>query len=114
VTLLHIAVRDEWEAAGSDYAPAAFANEGFVHCSYPEQVVATAARYYAGRADVVLLEIDETRLTSRLVVEPSPSTGDLFPHIYGPIARTAVARVHDFRPAADGSFSLPEALRGGA
>jgi uncharacterized protein (DUF952 family) len=112
VTLLHIAVRDEWEAAGADYAPAAFAHEGFVHCSFAEQVVATAARYYAGRTDVVLLEIDELRLTARLVVEPSPSTGDLYPHVYGAINRSAVVAVHEFRPAADGTFALPEGLSG--
>ena len=112
MTLLHIAVRSEWEAAGADYAPAAFADEGFVHCSFAEQVVDTAARYYAGRDDVLLLEIDEARLTARLVVEPSPSTGDQFPHIYGPINRTAVVAVHPFVPAADGTFTLPEGLAG--
>jgi uncharacterized protein (DUF952 family) len=117
VTLLHIAVRAEWQASGPDsasaeYAPPAFAHEGFVHCSFREQVVDTASRYYAGRDDVVLLEIDENRLTSRLVVEPSPSTGDLFPHIYGPINRAAVVAVHEFRPDADGVFSLPDSLAG--
>jgi uncharacterized protein (DUF952 family) len=82
-----------------------------VHCSYDHQVVATAARYYAGRDDVVLLEIDESKLTAPLVVEPSPSTGDLFPHIYGPIDRAAVVAVHEFPPDAHGGFSLPSELR---
>jgi uncharacterized protein (DUF952 family) len=107
MTLLHIAVKDEWEAAGADYAPAAFAAEGFVHCSFAHQVVATASRYYAGRDDVVLLEIDETKLTAPLRVEPSPSTGEDFPHIYGPINRDAVVAEHEFRPRADGTFALP-------
>jgi uncharacterized protein (DUF952 family) len=110
VTLLHIAVRDEWDAAGDDYAPAAFADEGFVHCSFADQVVATASRYYAGRTDVVLLEIDESRLTAPLVVEPSPSSGEDFPHVYGRINRSAVVAQHEFVPGDDGAFRLPPAL----
>jgi uncharacterized protein (DUF952 family) len=102
VTLLHIAVRSEWEAGGGGAETAAPSKKG---------VVATAARYYAGRDDVVLLEIDESKLTAPLVVEPSPSTGDLFPHIYGPIDRAAVVAVHEFPPDAHGGFSLPSELR---
>ena len=56
--LFHIAALGEWHATGEDYAPAAFAREGFVHCSYREQVEATLARHYPGRDDLVLLEID--------------------------------------------------------
>jgi uncharacterized protein (DUF952 family) len=111
MTLLHIATKAEWNAAGADYAPAAFAVEGFVHCSFAHQVVATASRYYLGRDDVLLLEIDENRLMAPLVVEPSPSTGEDFPHIYGRINRDAVVAEHEFRPHADGTFSLPEAVR---
>jgi uncharacterized protein (DUF952 family) len=108
--LFHIAVRPEWDAAGDTYAPAAFAEEGFVHCSFAHQVVATAGRYYAGRDDLVLLEIDDARLTSRVVVEHSPSTGEDFPHIYGRIDRDAVVAEHEFVPNDDGTFTLPSAI----
>jgi uncharacterized protein (DUF952 family) len=116
--IFHITLPAHWEQAQRDGAitmstrDVTLAEEGFVHCSFAEQVVATAARYYAGRTDVVLLEIDELRLTARLVVEPSPSTGDLYPHVYGAINRSAVVAVHEFRPAADGTFALPEGLSG--
>ena len=92
--LFHIATRGEWLAAGETYAPAAYATEGFVHCSFAEQVEATRSRSYAGRDDVVLLEVDPALLTARLLVEPSPTTGELFPHVYGPVDRAAVVRVH--------------------
>jgi uncharacterized protein (DUF952 family) len=94
--LFHIATLAEWDAAGADYAPAAFAREGFVHCSYGSQVAATLARHYAGRDDLVLLEIDPARLGAPVVVEPSPTSGERFPHIYGRIDRGAVVAVHPF------------------
>lgn len=112
--LFHIAEPAEWEAeraadraaAPGTYAPAAFAREGFVHCSYREQVAATAARHFAGRTDLLLLEIDPARLGARVVEEPSPATGERFPHIYGPIERVAVIAVHPFSAV---SPELPEA-----
>lgn len=96
VRLFHLAEVDQWTAAGDEYVPAAFAAEGFVHCSYREQVAATRARHYAGRTDLVLLEIDPARLRARVLDEPSPTTGELYPHIYGPINRDAVVAVHAF------------------
>jgi uncharacterized protein (DUF952 family) len=92
--LFHIATRAEWDAAGAAYTPSAFEGEGFVHCSYREQVDATRARYYAGRDDLVLLEIDPERLTAPVLVEPSPTTGERFPQVYGRIDRTAIVAVH--------------------
>jgi uncharacterized protein (DUF952 family) len=109
--LFHLAVRAEWDAAGVDYAPAAFADEGFVHCSYARQVVATAARHYAGRDDLVLLEIDAARLDAPVVEEPSPASGENYPHIYSRIPRSAVVTEHEFVPDAEGAFALPGTIR---
>jgi uncharacterized protein (DUF952 family) len=110
LALFHIAERAEWGAAGIDYAPAAFEREGFVHCSFGHQVLATAHRYYRGRDDLVLLEIDESKLTAPVVVEPSPATGERFPHVYGRIDRGAVVAEHELRIAADGGFVLPDGV----
>ena len=79
--------------AAPAYAPAAFASEGFVHCSYAHQLADTGARYFGARDDVVVLEIDEDRLSAPVVIEPNPRTGELFPHVYGPIDRGAVVAV---------------------
>jgi uncharacterized protein (DUF952 family) len=73
--------------------PAAFASEGFVHCSYAHQIRDTGKRYYSGRTDVVVLEIDDQQLSADVVAESSPETGELFPHVYGPIERNAVVAI---------------------
>jgi uncharacterized protein (DUF952 family) len=43
----------------------------------------------------LLLEINETKLKSKLVDEPS-SAGELFPHIYGKINKDAILKVSRF------------------
>ena len=65
---MHLAVAGEWERARSagtydrSTIDTSLAEEGFIHCSFPDQVQATADRYYRGRDDIVLLRIDPARL----------------------------------------------------
>ena len=100
-----------WEAGAAArsgiFTPHAFAADGFIHCSYPRQVQAVANRRFAGRADLVLLEIDCARLTCRVVDENFEGGTDLFPHIYGSLPMSAVVRVHEFPCGPAGRFDLP-------
>ncbi|HEX7096191.1 MAG TPA: DUF952 domain-containing protein [Acidimicrobiales bacterium] len=105
--LYHLATRAEWDAAAGTYAPGSFAREGFVHCSYAHQVAATAARYYAGRDDLVLLEIDPARLDAPVIEEPSPVTGERFPHVYGVIPCRAVVSSVAYQADPTGVFPPP-------
>jgi uncharacterized protein (DUF952 family) len=83
-------------AQTGEYTPAAFAREGFIHCSYAHQVLATVERIFRGRTDLVLLEIDPALLTCRVVDENLEGGGQLFPHIYGRLPMSAVVKVHPF------------------
>jgi uncharacterized protein (DUF952 family) len=66
-------------------------SEDFIHFSRWSQLAATAGRYYAGVPDLVVLVVDPAGLDVR--VEASPSTGESFPHLYGPLPVAAVAEV---------------------
>lgn len=104
-----IAAWRQAEATGVFVSPD-LALEGFIHCSERGQVLRTANKYFAGRPDLVLLEIDESRLGSRCLREHSPGADQVFPHVYGPIALTAVVRHLPMTCDADGGFVLPMAL----
>jgi uncharacterized protein (DUF952 family) len=117
--ILHIVARSEWvKAVGrGSYAPASLAAEGFIHCSTLAQVVATANRFYRGQKGLVVLCIEEERLRVELRYEASARTrgegaGELFPHLYGELNVDAVMRVVGLPCEMDGSFRLPEGLRG--
>jgi uncharacterized protein (DUF952 family) len=66
------------------------AEEGYIHCSTAQQWPGVIERYYADAPDVLLLHVDEQRLTSPLVYEQLPGAPDTFPHIYGPLNLDAV------------------------
>jgi uncharacterized protein (DUF952 family) len=98
--IFHITSDAEWRsalAAGAYRAPS-LDDEGFIHASTATQVAGTAARYYAGRRDLVLLTIDPDAVTVEIRWEPSHD--QLYPHLYGPLAVGAVLDVRAFDPDA--------------
>jgi glutathione S-transferase len=106
VEFFHIALAADWAAAqsASEYTMSTrgrtLADEGFIHCSFADQVDATAARFYADVDDAVVLRIDPGRLSSRVEIEDLYGTGEHFPHVYGPIPVMAVVDVQPLRPPA--------------
>ena len=114
--ILHITHRNTWEASTSSgyYKPSSLDSEGFIHCSTIEQTVETANQYFAHQHDLVLLCIDVNKAEAEVKYEAPAGgivkdqrTGSLFPHLYGPLNASAVVRVVEFAPNADGEFVLP-------
>jgi uncharacterized protein (DUF952 family) len=117
--IVHIVKRSEWMLATGrrTYAPESLQSEGFIHCSTLAQVIDTANRFYRGQSDLVVLCIEESRLMAELKYEApamphGEAASDLFPHLYGELNVEAVARVVELPCEADGSFQLPDGLRG--
>ena len=105
VTIFHIAERTVWASAqlSGTYRVSSLDTEGFIHLSTASQYQATANRYYAGRSDLVLLEVDPSSLID---LRYETSTNDeLFPHLYSELSVAAVISVHIFSPNPDGSFN---------
>jgi uncharacterized protein (DUF952 family) len=109
--IAHIVKRGAWAdaVARGTYAPASIRAEGFIHCSTMAQVVDTANRFYRAQNDLVVLHIDEARLSAELKYEAparehGEPLGELFPHLYGELNLDAVVKVVALPCAADGSF----------
>jgi uncharacterized protein (DUF952 family) len=101
--IYHVVPLADW-TAGPDrpYAPASLADEGFVHCSADEATTLAVvnAFYRDAPRPLLALVLDEDRLGAGVEWEaaaPAPPPGVaedvLFPHVFGPLDREAVARV---------------------
>ena len=113
--IYHIVPRSVWEtvAGVSDpgysgvsdpgYSSDSLAGEGFIHCSYQDQVARVANSVYRDQADLLVLCIDTERLSSP-VRDEDPGIGQRFPHVYGPIDRAAVAEVRPLVRGTDGEW----------
>ncbi|MEV0584627.1 DUF952 domain-containing protein [Nonomuraea sp. NPDC050310] len=94
--ILHLALERDWRQAGETYTVSTLGRtldqEGFIHCSADlDQLDGVAAAFYAGVTEPLLvLHIDPAGLDVR--VEGG------FPHLYGPLPRTAVTTITFYPP----------------
>jgi glutathione S-transferase len=102
--LYHVVPPSIWDRAGDGpYRAASLQTEGFIHCSYENQVARVANLFYADQAALLALCIDPGRLTHP-VRDEDVGTGERFPHVYGPIEREAVVAVSPLQRDAEGRW----------
>lgn len=89
--IYHLTTREAWhEQQSADFFTApSLQTEGFIHCSTCGQVAGVRERYFSGQRNLVLLHIDEAKLTCEVKYEVSTG-GEKFPHVYGPVDRAAI------------------------
>jgi uncharacterized protein (DUF952 family) len=100
----------EWtaaEAAGRYEGSANDRRDGFIHFSTAAQLPGTLRKHFAGRDDLVLIAVEAEALGKALKWEPSRG-GDLFPHLYAPLGRSAVLWVRPLPGDEPGGFRIPQ------
>lgn len=92
--IYHVVSRSRWKKAlvVGFYEADSLATEGFIHASKETQVAGVLERYYQNQPGLILLHIDETKLTAPLKYELAPSVNEEFPHIYGRLNTAAVIK----------------------
>ena len=95
--IYHVVTETNWQKALKQgfYEAESLADEGFIHTSKAEQVAGVLNRYYKDQSNLLLLHIDEKKLTAPLKYELAPSVNEEFPHIYGRLNIDAVIKVEN-------------------
>ena len=104
--ILPAALWREAERVGKFLGSEVDRKDGFIHFSTAAQVVETAAKHFAGQADLLLVSVDAGALGPALKWEPSRG-GALFPHLYGELALSAVTKVEPLPLSPDGRHIFP-------
>lgn len=97
------------DAASFAGMPIDFA-DGYIHFSNADQLSETLRLHFAGQSDLVLLAVRTADVAKDLKWEASRG-GALFPHLYSALPMSAIAWEAPIAVAADGTCSLPEAVR---
>lgn len=94
--IYHIVIPEVWEKFKdeNEYEAESLTTEGFIHCSFADQLDGVLQRYYSGAEKVLILTIEPEKLTSKLVNEPS-TNNEIYPHIYGKINRDAIVKIEE-------------------
>ena len=109
-TIYKICERALWreaERAGLFRGAPVDARDGFIHFSTAAQVRETAARHFAGAADLMLIAVEAAALGGALRWEVSRG-GDLFPHLYGPLPLAALLWAKPLPLGSDRRHVFPE------
>jgi uncharacterized protein (DUF952 family) len=109
-TIYKICERALWreaELAGLFRGAPVDARDGFIHFSTAAQVRETAARHFAGAADLMLIAVEAAALGGAVRWEVSRG-GDLFPHLYGPLSLAAVLWAKPLPLGSDRRHVFPE------
>ncbi|MFB8764020.1 DUF952 domain-containing protein [Nocardiopsis alba] len=116
--ILHLTELSRWSAGGNVQADS-LATEGYLHASPDEPtMLAVANRFYTRTTEpMVVLVVDTARVDAEVrweAADPAPPPGVgakvLFPHVYGPIPRTAVTEVLYPARDAQGTYTALERL----
>lgn len=94
MTILHLALESDWMAAvaAGSYRVSTrgltLDDVGFIHCSTPEQLAGVVGRFYTDVTEplrLLAMDADAVRASGTGVVFEDGGSGEMFPHIYGPI-----------------------------
>jgi uncharacterized protein (DUF952 family) len=110
----HLTPEERWVRTDPDtpYEAPSLATEGFIHCTDGHAaLLATADRHYASDPRpflVITIDLDAAGSPWR-VEDP----GGIYPHVFGPIARSAILEVQRMTRTADGRFTAIEPMAHG-
>ena len=115
--IYHLALPADWDDAGERglYAVStrglSLADEGFIHCSFAHQIEPVANAWYRDLDELIIMRLDLEGLAAEVRVEPSSDgSGELFPHVYGPIPAAAVAETMVWVREAGRDWTLPDEI----
>ena len=112
--LIHVISQAAWNEVGDLYEPASLKDDGFIHFSADEATaLAVATAFYSDAPRPLLaLIVDESLLSHEVRLEradPTPPPGVaadvLFPHLFGPMERSAVVEIREVSWDSHGSAS---------
>jgi uncharacterized protein (DUF952 family) len=95
------------ERAGAFAGSPVDLEDGFIHFSNAAQAPETAAKHFAGQADLLLIAVEAEALGSALRYEVSRG-GALFPHLHAPLPLSAVRWAKPLPLGGDGRHVFPE------
>jgi release factor glutamine methyltransferase len=103
--IVHLCTPQEWTEHDklANFRDQSLSQNGFIHCSQPEQIIEVVNRYYQNYPEMTVLWIDPEMLGSEIRWEKSENA--YYPHVYGPINMDAIEATTPLRPGQDGKYS---------
>ena len=108
--ILHCMKKSTWEERRNKdfWGKRNIEAEGFIHCSQPEFFWRVAPNFDNIDDELVILCIDENKISAEVKYEDGDNCGRSYPHVYGMINNSAVTAVLPFLHDENGWIKNPE------
>lgn len=104
--ILHCMKKGEWNKVKNKktFGKKDVRKYGFIHCSTVEYFWRVAPNFRAVKEPLVLICIDENKLSAQVKYEDSDGAGRYYPHVYGEINTDSVVAVLPFNKDINGNY----------
>ncbi|MGC6512617.1 MAG: DUF952 domain-containing protein [Parvibaculales bacterium] len=105
--------RADWQKSADDgvfHGTSLDVRDGFIHFSDLTQLHATAGKHFAGKDNLIVLEVEVKALQQSALKWETSRGGAVFPHLYAPLSVDQVRR-HWPLPLVGGQHCFPEELK---
>lgn len=107
--IYHIISKEKWNQLKnkSYYSPNSLSREGYIHCSYAEQLLKVAQTFYKGQRNLVVLCINESKISNLLKSEDLFNLKENYPHVYGELPVSCIEKIVELLIDSNGDFIKP-------
>ncbi len=96
--ILHCMKKSTWEERKNkeSWGKRNIEAEGFIHCCQPEYFWRVAPNFDDVKEEMLILCLDESKLSAEIKFEDGDNCGRAYPHVYGLINNSAVIAILPF------------------
>lgn len=107
--IFHIVKKDKWDTYKSNtyYKPHSLEREGYIHCSFVDQIMKVADTFHKNQKDLLVIVINSKKLGNKLKVEDLFNLKEKYPHVYGVIPMNAIEKIVELMIDEHGDFIKP-------
>ncbi len=93
--IYHLTTKSQWKVIQKKNHFAIPGPDPFIHASEHHQIPGTLLKYFQDKKDILLLTIDPLKVAVEIKYEDTTGTGELYPHIYGPLNLDAIEKINE-------------------
>ncbi|QEN05183.1 DUF952 domain-containing protein [Thiospirochaeta perfilievii] len=107
--IYHLINKEKWNKVKSKvyYRPKSVDREGYIHCSYDDQLLKVAESFHRGEEGLLVLCINEQFLGDMLRSEDLFNLNEKYPHVYGELPIKSIEKVVPLEVNESGDFIKP-------
>lgn len=108
--IFNLIKKEQWDICKKQklYQPKSIEREGYIHCSFEDQILKVAETFYKEQKNLLILCINEKKIDCEVKIEDLFNLNEKYPHVYGSLPIRSIEKVVELNIDSDGNFIKPD------